>query len=464
MMKFRALASYALLCCLLLYLAACSQSTAPEPTVVLSGITAEYFGSTDFTGVSKARIDRNIHFDWQAVSPIKGLLPGPFSVRWQGYLISQEDEVVKPIITAQGEAKLFIEGREILPGQSLELKAKQSYALKLEYVKTGENASISLEWLRGGKTEVIAQKYFEPLAASLVLTPISGVLKGENLLTNADFEGNEGGWLSYGGQVQAVASDLIASSTSLSLKNWAWVQQDLPVSDIEVGTAYTLFGNAKAAAGASCMMAFAGGSASSKLFEQKVQITSDVWLDKEINVTLPAETVWLSVYMTSEQAECQFDDFSLVAGDTNPSAPPNLPVTPQSPLSNGDFDTDLSRWSVYGGTAALVSPGQGGSGKAIEINDFSWVQQDLISAKYIPGASYKLSAFGRSATSQECTLGYVISAASSTLVDERLVFTSPSWEAKSVTITVPNSFAWSAIFLSTGNHPCQFDTIRLEKQ
>ena len=448
-----------------LLLMACSKTDQPGQAVIPAGLTAEYFANTDFSGPSWARVDSRVQFSWQEVSPVRGILPGQFSVRWQGYLLSDRSESVRPILNAEGEARLWIEGKEILAGQSIDLKANQSYALKLEYVKTEPTASISLEWQRTGmEAEVIAQKYFEPLAASLVLTPITGVVKGENLLINADFEGNEGGWLNYGGQVAAVPSDLIASNTSLSLNNWAWVQQDLPVSDIEIGTAYTLFGNAKAEPGGSCTMAIVGGSTTGKLFEEKARFTSQEWQDKELNLLIPSATVWLAVYISSEGPSCQFDDLSLVAGDTSPSAPPTLPVTPQSPLSNGDFESELSRWGLYGGSASVISPGQSGSGKALELGAYTWVQQDLISARYIPAANYKISAYAKAIGGGTCKLGYVVAAASSTLINESLEFNTANWQEKSLIVSIPESFAWSAIYLSSADSSCQFDDIKLEKQ
>lgn len=449
----------------LLVLAACSAAPLLAKPPLVKGLTAEYFSQPDFSGLSKVRIDSRIHFNWREVSPLKGIVPGAFSVRWQGYLLSQQDQLVMPILKAEGSARLWIEGKEIAAGESLELAANKSYALKLEYVKTMKNASISLEWLKSQDLrEIIPQAFFEPLAASLVLSPAQELVMGENLLINSDFEGNEGGWLLLGGQVQTKPSSLIASHTALSLQNWAWVQQDLPVNDIKVGTDYTLAGFARADDGASCSLVLLGGSAEGKLFEEKLGFAAKPWSDKEVTVRIPEGTIWVSVALASNAQECQFDEISLVAGDANPAPPPGFPVIPQSPLSNGDFRDDLHRWGTYGGTTSLGSPRPGGSGKTLELGSFTWVQQDLISARYIPEASYKLSAYGRSGAQSVCGLGYIISGATMVFVDELLEFDAADWEEKVLTVTVPESFSWSAIYLRSAEGTCQFADIRLEKQ
>ena len=58
----------------------------------------------------------------------------------------------------------------------------------------------------------------------------------------------------------------------------------------------------------------------------------------------------------------------------------------------------------------------------------------------------------------------MVAAASSTLINESLEFNTANWQEKSLIVSIPESFAWSAIYLSSADNSCQFDDIKLEKQ
>src|SRR5215213_9375800 len=48
------------------------------------GLKAEYFDNPDFTGLSVARVDSNVNFQWEYDSPEATLEPTTFSARWTG--------------------------------------------------------------------------------------------------------------------------------------------------------------------------------------------------------------------------------------------------------------------------------------------------------------------------------------------------------------------------------------------
>jgi beta-glucosidase len=54
----------------------------------LSGLKAQYFSGTSFTGSPHGeRVDRNLDFDWNGAAPMAGVSAEAFSVRWTGYVM-----------------------------------------------------------------------------------------------------------------------------------------------------------------------------------------------------------------------------------------------------------------------------------------------------------------------------------------------------------------------------------------
>src|SRR5262245_27018676 len=64
-----------------------------EARMLLSGgLTGAYYDNQDFTGTKFVRVDPTINFNWGAGSPMAGIAPDSFSVRWSGQVIAQKTE------------------------------------------------------------------------------------------------------------------------------------------------------------------------------------------------------------------------------------------------------------------------------------------------------------------------------------------------------------------------------------
>ena len=450
---------YSLLISLLVLISACTQ---PEPIIKPPtqvsglGLSAEYFARSDFSGPKVRQLDRHLHFYWGAIAPTKGLPPGDFSARWQADLRVSESNDYRFFLAANGQVSLKIAGKAVQDGDHLHLEAGKSYPLLLEFVRTNSDASLKLEWqAAGGERTVIGQEFFHTVndaRSDLTLT----VTLGSNLLLNSDFEGGTGGWLKYGGEYQTVQPGR-SSTRALSASAWAWIQQDLPVSSLEAGQTYTLSGYARALNGATCSLGVAGGIPGQRVFNEVLTFRSADWQQQALSVTLPAGTAWTAVYMASTQTECLFDDLSLIAG-TTVSPPP--PVETDA-IINGEFSDGLANWGRFGGNASIVSPGWDGSGTALQVTDFGWIQQDIPGSVLLANESYTLSAYGRSSSSAACTVGLVAATATEVILNETLSYAGTSWQQQNKPIVLPSGISWAAVYLAGNAGNCFFDNISL---
>ncbi len=442
-----------------LFLASCSQTTTPanQPThnqpmaTDPKGLSAEYFSSNDLSGVRVNQVDRYIFFDWDKATPARGIVPGDFSAQWQGYLKPLSSGSYQFQLSSEGKAQLFIDGKAVSNGSSLDLEAGKAYSIRLSFQKTTDSASLKLEWsLDGAKAEIIPQNVLYPLAN----LDTQAVITGINLLLNSDFEAGTGNWVQYGGGTLATVSPgRDGTGQALSTSAWAWIQQNLPASDVEIGQNYTLLGYGKALNGASCTLGFAGGGASGETFNQKLVFRAATFEQQGLSVALPANTSWMAVYLSPTDQACQFDDLSLIAGDTTPPPPP--PSTTEAIL-NGGFEQDLTSWQVFGGTTSISTSAQAGS-KALNASNFSWIQQNIPAALLEVGKSYTFSAYGNSASS--CTVGLAAFDSTNQVINETLAFSSASWQQASKAVTIPAGLTWAAVYISSPAGICALDSI-----
>jgi beta-glucosidase len=123
-----------------------------------TGLTAEYWDNPTFAGEPKhRRIDAQVDFAWDRLSPAPGVAPGEFSVRWTGTLIPAAGGALKVGATSDGLARLWIDGRLLIDDSkphrlrtrfhSVELVAGRSYELKLEYSHRIGRATARLVWV-----------------------------------------------------------------------------------------------------------------------------------------------------------------------------------------------------------------------------------------------------------------------------------------------------------------------------
>ncbi len=441
----------------LVFLAACSSplpNIPEQPLSGLAGLRADYYAGS-FSGQVVSRIDRHVDFNWGGVAPAQGMMPGDFSVRWQGNLNVTQAEVYTFYLTANGQAKLFIDGKAVTSNAPLALSAG-SHTFKLEFLKTNADAAVKLEWSSPKlKREIVAQKYLQPATISKADLPFANVQLNTNLLINSNFEGGTGGWIKFGESpsFNTITPGRDGTGSALSAASWLWIQQDLPVSNIEAGQTYTLRGYAKAFDGGTCTLGFSGGSLGQRLFNEFVTFRSS-WQEQSISIKVPSGTVWMTVYMATSAPECQFDDLSLIAGSGVP------PIVGTEVMNNGGFETDFESWGRYGGTSSIATPGQSGS-KALQVSNWGWVQQD-IPGIVLKAQPYTLSAYARSATGSTCVVGWVAATATEVVLNVRLEFNNTTWEQKTTQQTVPANLNWSAVYVASSATDCFFDSFSLK--
>jgi cytochrome c peroxidase len=441
---------------LLLFLVSCHVTSPIHSDVPLSdwaGLRADYYASYDFTGPKVTQIDKQIFFDWGRTAPVKSFSPGVFSVRWQANLKVDTSAAYTFYVTHNGQAALRLNGQTLQQGRSLYLEAGKHYPLILEFHKTGKEAAIKLEWSSETiKRSVLPQAAL--LAGAVTKQDISmAVTRDVNLLLNPDFSGGTASWLRYAGNSTAITPGRDGTGQALSVSNWAWIQQDVPVSTIEAGETYTLSGDAQAINGATCTLGIAGGSVSGILFSRTLTYRI-IWQRQAVSLVLPEGTVWMAVYLASTQTECQFDNIELLAGVALPP-----PVNNDEIILNGGFEEGFASWGRYGGNSGLSSGRE--STSALQMSDYAWVQQDFPGTLLSVGESYTLALYGRSSSGQTCSAGLSAASASEVLLSSTLEFTNDVWELKTLTVEIPSNVSWFAVYLAAPANGCLFDDISL---
>ncbi len=445
---------------LLLALTACFQTTptepAPPPEVVSAGagLRADYFARADFSGQSVTRVDRQVLFDWGQVSPAQGLPPGAFSARWQGTLTVPVTDSYTFFVAGSGQTTFTLDGTPVVSDTPLVLE-KGLHNIKLEFVKISDTAALKLEWQNSTLArEVIGQQYLQPATLYKDELVFANVVTSTNLLLNSDFETGTGGWVKYGDSTDFTTIMPGRSGAALKASGWLWVQQDLPVSSIEAGQTYTVRGYGKALSDGICTLGLAGGSTITQLFNETVTFGSGTFLEGVKSVMVPEGTVWLSVYLTTTASECQFDDVTLVVDGTT------LPVSGNNVVVNAGFEADFASWGRFGGTSSISTPGQNSSGKALQISNFGWIQQDLAGTLF-KSEPYTLSGHTRSVTGSVCTLGLIAANATQVVFDVKLEFTATTWTQKTLRQTFPAGVTWAGVYAASGGADCFFDDISL---
>ncbi len=121
-----------------------------------NGLTGTYFNGVNFDTEITTRIDNTVDFDWAASSPVDGVNPNTFSVKWTGQVQPRYTGNYTFYTTCDNAGKLWINNQLIIdkwngaPGSTysgtINLTAGEKYDLKLEYFENAGSASCKLEW------------------------------------------------------------------------------------------------------------------------------------------------------------------------------------------------------------------------------------------------------------------------------------------------------------------------------
>jgi beta-glucosidase len=132
-----------------------SSALAPaDGAVGVSGLTAQYFPTSDLTGTPAATRDEPwIDTDYHAVAPVPGLPANGWSVRWTGTITAPVSGAYTFNLTSHGSAALYLDGSEVVSGKgsfpastaaaTVNLVAGRPHAIRVDYFGT---STIELGW------------------------------------------------------------------------------------------------------------------------------------------------------------------------------------------------------------------------------------------------------------------------------------------------------------------------------
>jgi beta-glucosidase len=197
----------------------------PAPDSKKEGLQAEYFAADNFDGKpALSRIDPELDFDWDSVSPLPGNSSKGFAVRWTGFLVPPapgkydftlhvelcdtcvhdrvsvvvdgKEAITIPLAPSVPGASSTGTGRRSGPGEfTLEFADTQPHAIKIEMVRTsiGMGAGISFDWQPPANVllqrAVDAAKNADLVVAMVGLSPN---LEGEEMPLHVDgFSGGD---------------------------------------------------------------------------------------------------------------------------------------------------------------------------------------------------------------------------------------------------------------------------------
>jgi beta-glucosidase len=144
-----------------------SSALAPADGAAVSGLTAQYFPTSNLTGTPAATRDEPwIDTDYHAVAPVPGLPANGWSVRWTGTITAPVTGAYTFNLTSHGSAALYLDGAEVASGKgsfpsstataTVDLVAGQPHSIRVDYQGT---STIELGWTApdGAQDPQIAQ-------------------------------------------------------------------------------------------------------------------------------------------------------------------------------------------------------------------------------------------------------------------------------------------------------------------
>jgi predicted outer membrane repeat protein len=125
-----------------------------------SGLIGEYFDNTmDMNGAPLyTRLDPQVKFYWENESPVPGVIPNDFSVRWVGEIEARSSEDYSFSMNADDFVRMWIDGQIYIDewdyplesfvriGPPISLVRGQKYDIQIDFRDTGGGASAELEW------------------------------------------------------------------------------------------------------------------------------------------------------------------------------------------------------------------------------------------------------------------------------------------------------------------------------
>lgn len=186
------------------------QLSGAQPTAGLRpGLRGDYYEGLQFEHLVRTQRDAQLDFDWHEHSPVPGVPPASFSVRWTGWLVAPVTGRYILHLTVDDGVRLWLNQHLLLDewrGQYLsvyqvavDLQAGQAYPLRLDYCQYSHTTRLLLSWERprqaeapaswrtlwGLTTALLSSRYVEVVPAGALVTnwppaprPLIGPLPG----------------------------------------------------------------------------------------------------------------------------------------------------------------------------------------------------------------------------------------------------------------------------------------------
>lgn len=122
------------------------------------GLTARYYKGNDFGELVATRIDKQVDFNWPD-APQAGLTHDYFSVRWTGYVQSQEAGDYTFVTTSDDGVRLWIDDKQVIDDWSnhaaredsatVHFEANSRHKVRMEFFQDTRDAIARLAWSHG---------------------------------------------------------------------------------------------------------------------------------------------------------------------------------------------------------------------------------------------------------------------------------------------------------------------------
>jgi beta-glucosidase len=204
---------------------------------ITKGLRGEYFDNPDLKGTPVfPRIDKNLDFDFGDGSPSPKIKNDNFSIRWTGKLIAPTTNTYKLTAKSDDGVKVYLDNKLIISNWSnhppisvsatIDLVAKHTYEIKIEYYENVGGASIRLGWEipDNGKIETIDKAANEAKKSDIAI-----VFVGYSDEYETEGDDRKGGFNLPGHQDSLISAVVKAnprtivvlnSGTAVSLEKW----------------------------------------------------------------------------------------------------------------------------------------------------------------------------------------------------------------------------------------------------
>jgi len=148
------------------------------------GLNAEYFANVSLSGTPVLkRLDANVDFEWNNVSPGPGVPAGNYSVRWTGELVPPVDGDYRLGGSTDGGYRIYLDGKKFVDDSAphgtrtmttlVHLQAGHPYPIRMEYFHAWWEATVRLLWLPPNLSQdaVNAARKADVVVAVVGITP-----------------------------------------------------------------------------------------------------------------------------------------------------------------------------------------------------------------------------------------------------------------------------------------------------